>query len=590
VSGGGNYCVRNLTLNTDTGVFSGSLVTNACPNHAGAYEYGGVRDANVPAASASCQKWTLPVAAYVASAGSPKAAPLRLGIGYTISGGETIYGPMDAGFTAGQVCTVAHGTCPAGTDTRMCGALIERACGTAQLKGNTSASMHMLLSDCGGHAGYHVHEGLACEYSAAAAGHSALVGVLLDGRGLFGQFEGTGARPADLDACNGHYGPTPATRVGADVYAATINTYHYHLTTEAPFTAGCFGPVASLAAAKALYASCAAGGAACSCAQSATCSCVAGAVMTNVCTSLGLYTSYTLDCPVYSERAAPQVVTNDARCVPCAGNCAAYGATTLAAADASPAGTATRTRTLPATPSNSPSASPTPTASLTAGASPSASPSAAPAKASASPTPSPSPTPAAAVASATLALSAALPAAAFSGGRLAAAAVANLTRALQVGALAAGCAGCSVRITRVFETATKAVVLGDARRLQAAPFGALSLVYEVRGSAAGVAASTTDPSTVFSAAVNAGLGSDYGISGVAASASAAGASNAAADNSKLVAGVVVGTGGVILAVALLLYCRRKRAATETRRALTRPSPNTLEKANPLAVNSLGTTV
>jgi hypothetical protein len=77
VTGGGNYCVRNLTLNAETGVFSGSLVTNACPNHAGAYEYNGVRDVLVRAASASCQKWTLPVAAYAAAVGSPKAAPLR---------------------------------------------------------------------------------------------------------------------------------------------------------------------------------------------------------------------------------------------------------------------------------------------------------------------------------------------------------------------------------------------------------------------------------------------------------------------------------------------------------------------------------
>jgi hypothetical protein len=613
VTGGGNYCVRNLTLNAETGVFSGSLVTNACPNHAGAYEYNGVRDVLVRAASASCQKWTLPVAAYAAAAGSPKAAPLRSGIGYTISGGETIYGPMDAGFAVGQVCSVAHGTCPAGTDTRMCGALIERACGTANLKGNTSASMHMLLSDCGGHAGYHNHEALACEYSAAAAGHSALVGVLLDGRGLYGQFESAAARPADLDACNGHYGPTPATTVGADAYAATASTYHYHLTVEAPFTAGCFGPVASLAAAKALYASCAAGGAACSCAQTATCACAAGAVMTDVCTSLGLYASYTLDCPVYSERAAAQVITNDARCVPCAGNCAAYGSTALGAT-----GTRTRTgtRSPPAAPAaNSPSASPTPTGSLTAGASPSATPSApaAPASASAaaapgtaSRTPSASPTPAAAVASATLALSAALPAAAFSGGRLAVAAVANLTRALAAGALAAGCAGCSVRVTRAFETATGVVVLGDARRLQAptgvvmlgdarrlqAPYGALSIVYEVRGSAAGVAAAASDPSAAFSAALNAGLGSDYGVSGVAVSAAAAGPGGAATDSSKLIAGVVVGGSGAVIAVALLgwLYCRKKRAATEKKNALTRPSTGALEKANPLTGNTLGSSV
>jgi hypothetical protein len=333
---------RSLTLNTATGVFSGSLTTNACPNHAGAYEYGGVRDARVPAPATACQTWTLPVSGYVA--GVPTAAPLRSAIGYAISGGEAIYGPMDAGFTLGQVTTTNCGSCPAGTDTRFCAAYIERACGTAALKGNTSASMHMLLSDCGGHAGYHNHEALACEYSAAAPGHSGLVAVLLDGRGVYGQYEGTGARPADLDACGGHTGPTPATAVGADLYPATASTYHYHLTAEAPFIAGCFGPVASLAAAKALYPSCAPGGSACVCRSGATCTCSAGQVMGATCTALGSVAGgYTLDCPVYRMGAASQGVINqsDPACVPCVGNCPAPGASGGggggAAADAAPA-------------------------------------------------------------------------------------------------------------------------------------------------------------------------------------------------------------------------------------------------------------
>jgi len=141
-AGGGNYISRNLTLDSATGVFSGSLTTNVCPNHAAAYHYSGVLDARVPAATARCQTWTLPVSGYVA--GTPTAAPLRSAIGFTISGGEHIYGPMDAGFTLGQVTTTNCGSCPAGTDTRFCAALIEKACGTAALKGNTSESMHML--------------------------------------------------------------------------------------------------------------------------------------------------------------------------------------------------------------------------------------------------------------------------------------------------------------------------------------------------------------------------------------------------------------------------------------------------------------
>jgi hypothetical protein len=319
--------IASLAYSSTTGIFSGSLVTNTCPNHAAAYKYNGVQDTKVGAATSSCQKFTLPITAYVA--GVLTATPLLGGIGYTISGGETIYGPMDAGFTAGQVCTNGVGTCPAGTDTRMCGALIEKACGTANLKGNTTASMHMLLSDCGGHAGYHNHESIACEYSATATGHSTLIGVLLDGRGLYGQYESTAVLPANLDACNGHYGPTPSTTVttstGTVTYPQSTNVYHYHVTTEAPFIAGCFGPALSLAAANALYPSCTKTSL-CTCDQTKTCSCISGQYM-SICTSLGSYASYTLNCPIYKDASTgtvttqSQVNTADSSCIPCSGNC-----------------------------------------------------------------------------------------------------------------------------------------------------------------------------------------------------------------------------------------------------------------------------
>jgi len=100
-SGGGNYCTRSLTLDTTTGIFTGSITTNQCPNHAGAYQFNGVKDNLVGAATASCITFTVPVSGY----SGPKAAPLLNGFGYTISGGEVLYGPMDAGFTVGQVTT-----------------------------------------------------------------------------------------------------------------------------------------------------------------------------------------------------------------------------------------------------------------------------------------------------------------------------------------------------------------------------------------------------------------------------------------------------------------------------------------------------
>ena len=46
----------------------------------------------------------------------------------------------------------------------------------------------MGLDDCGGHASpYHYHYDLACDYTLSASGHSALIGLMLDGRGLYGQ-------------------------------------------------------------------------------------------------------------------------------------------------------------------------------------------------------------------------------------------------------------------------------------------------------------------------------------------------------------------------------------------------------------------
>ena len=53
---------------------------------------------------------------------------------------------------------------------------------------------------------YHYHMDLVCDYNLTAAGHSTLVGVMLDGRGLYGRYETFGAIPMDLDMCGGHVG------------------------------------------------------------------------------------------------------------------------------------------------------------------------------------------------------------------------------------------------------------------------------------------------------------------------------------------------------------------------------------------------
>jgi hypothetical protein len=329
----GNFMSRaGLTYNTSNGKFNGTLVTNGCPNHVEAYHFNGVFDAMVPVSNPVCISQTIPASSTYTTL--PVAAPLRGVIGVTISGGEHLYGPMDAGFTVGQVCTDNRGICPGGTDTLMCAAWHEKVCGTKNLKGQTASTMHMLLSDCGGHAGYHNHEKLSCEYNSSSrfAGHSKMVGIFLTGQALFGMYEDTGTMPTNLDACNGHYGNTPATTVinndgSTTTYPATTNTYHYHVTPHPPFFAGCFGPVASLSAAKALYPSCSDSvTSSCTCnphgSSGSSCSCAEGSLL-SVCTSLGSYKNYKINCPLYKHNAdsMSQVNTTDPNCKPCASNC-----------------------------------------------------------------------------------------------------------------------------------------------------------------------------------------------------------------------------------------------------------------------------
>ena len=99
-----------------------------------------------------------------------------------------------------------------------------------------------------GHANpYHFHVDAACEYSPSAlasastvTAHSPLVGLALDGRGIYGAWESAGTAPT-LDACGGHVGPTPGTAsasfggnilstatatIGISGYAASTSVYH----------------------------------------------------------------------------------------------------------------------------------------------------------------------------------------------------------------------------------------------------------------------------------------------------------------------------------------------------------------------------
>lgn len=99
------------------------------------------------------------------------------------------------------------------------------------------------VDTCGGHAApthqYHVHSGVgmknnsdrdACKLSQDKAGqHSALLGWLFDGYGMYGRYSQGGKVPLDLDDCGGHTHDIDG-----------IDLYHYHIPDAFPWTIGCY--------------------------------------------------------------------------------------------------------------------------------------------------------------------------------------------------------------------------------------------------------------------------------------------------------------------------------------------------------------
>lgn len=103
----------------------------------------------------------------------------------------------------------------------------------------------MFMNTCGGHADpYHIHTDPVCNYETdSATGHSTLLGVSLDGYGIYGKFEThNNQRPCDLDVCHGHVGSVPASSVYG---VASSSVYHHHVSDydSYPFTwtLGCYG-------------------------------------------------------------------------------------------------------------------------------------------------------------------------------------------------------------------------------------------------------------------------------------------------------------------------------------------------------------
>ena len=155
-----------------------------------------------------------------------------------------------AGFFAGQA-SCDEGSCAAGLDVPSCEKQLEYQCPAASTSG---VKYEMMMDTCGGHAmPYHYHLDPDCDYSASASGHSPLIGVALDGYGIYGVNEDTNTPPTDLDACGGHTHDVPAN--GAEGVSSTA-VYHYHVQSGPPYTLGCYGPVADLDTCKGLYSQC----------------------------------------------------------------------------------------------------------------------------------------------------------------------------------------------------------------------------------------------------------------------------------------------------------------------------------------------
>jgi len=103
------------------------------------------------------------------------------------------------------------------------------------------AVMVEMFDQCGGHPDprgvYHYHRMPDCLVTEQPGKHSAAIGVAFDGFLIYGKLGSNGKAPSDLDACNGHTGPTPEFPAGA---------YHYHATTKFPYLLGCYSGTPSL--------------------------------------------------------------------------------------------------------------------------------------------------------------------------------------------------------------------------------------------------------------------------------------------------------------------------------------------------------
>ncbi len=111
----------------------------------------------------------------------------------------------------------------------------------ASTLGNDAAA-HEMLDRFGGHTDgtsrYHYHfpsEDLQDHIHTHSTGHSALMGYMLDGFGIFGPYgeKGELLSSKDLDECHGH-------KHAVMWDGKMVNIYHYHWTYDFPYNIGCY--------------------------------------------------------------------------------------------------------------------------------------------------------------------------------------------------------------------------------------------------------------------------------------------------------------------------------------------------------------
>lgn len=229
-----NYICKALTYSTSTGLFSGTIVTNTCPNY-------------VPTGSpsATCASYTIP-----SITTTPSALAFGGQLGFLLNG-QLLYGSIEMGIS----CTTdTTGTCASGLDVATCKNELTVYC-PSSYKSSTS-----MADACCFHASpYHCHTSPSdtCVATSYSSGHSPLIAIANDGRGIYGTYETTNTAPTDLDACNGHVGVISATAgysgaaTGLTGFASGAAVYHYHTSTTFPYTIGCYG-----SSSKVTYAQC----------------------------------------------------------------------------------------------------------------------------------------------------------------------------------------------------------------------------------------------------------------------------------------------------------------------------------------------